>query len=356
MRSSFSAQPKYPLARKGSFYLSERQSGNGVLFGVLFNMALFDFLKDKKSGTAGAQPAEAKRQLVELALDSIVPNPAQPRKTFDDESISELAQSIRQVGLIQPLVVRKNGETYELIAGERRLRALRSLGSEKALCIVDNSAVDADSALMAVVENLQREDLNYFAEAECYKALLDELKLTQEELASRLGKSQSFIANKLRILKLSPEVREAVGLYGLSERHARAVLRLSDDADKLAIIKKAGEDGLSVKDTERLVEKKLNSLFDSKKDGIYVHMGRLGSFSFIVENGKLKTEGIDSLLRAGAKLVYKTGQTTLPTLGADVSGWTAAGSGGSVTADSGTKLAVAVSIGGKAALGALGEA
>lgn len=104
-------------------------------------MALFDFLKDKKSGTAGAQPAEAKRQLVELALDSIVPNPAQPRKTFDDESISELAQSIRQVGLIQPLVVRKNGETYELIAGERRLRALRSLGSEKALCIVDNSAV-----------------------------------------------------------------------------------------------------------------------------------------------------------------------------------------------------------------------
>ena len=217
MRSSFSAQPKYPLARKGSFYLSERQSGNGVLFGDLFNMALFDFLKDKKSGTAGAQPAEAKRQLVELALDSIVPNPAQPRKTFDDESISELAQSIRQVGLIQPLVVRKNGETYELIAGERRLRALRSLGSEKALCIVDNSAVDADSALMAVVENLQREDLNYFEEAECYKALLDELKLTQEELASRLGKSQSFIANKLRILKLSPEVREAVGLYGLSE-------------------------------------------------------------------------------------------------------------------------------------------
>ena len=92
-------------------------------------MALFDFLKDKKSEAAGAQPAEAKRQLVELALDSIVPNPAQPRKTFDDESISELAQSIRQVGLIQPLVVRKNGETYELIAGERRLRALRSLGS-----------------------------------------------------------------------------------------------------------------------------------------------------------------------------------------------------------------------------------
>lgn len=118
---------------------------------------------------------------------------------------------------------------------------------------------------MAVVENLQREDLNYFEEAECYKALLDELKLTQEELASRLGKSQSFIANKLRILKLSPEVREAVGLYGLSERHARAVLRLSDDADKLAIIKKAGEDGLSVKDTERLVEKSLTHCSTAKR-------------------------------------------------------------------------------------------
>ena len=167
--------------------------------------------------------------------------------------------------MIQPFVVRKNGETYELIAGERRLRALRSLGSEKALCIVDNSAVDADSALMAVVENLQREDLNYFEEAECYKALFGRAEAHTGGACLPSRQSQSFIANKLRILKLSPEVREAVGLYGLSERHARAVLRLSGRCGQACNNQKAGEDGLSVKDTERLVEKKLNSLFDSKR-------------------------------------------------------------------------------------------
>lgn len=222
-------------------------------------MALFNFIKEKKEDQG--------RQLTELPVASIVPNPNQPRKTFDDESIAELAQSIQQVGLIQPLVVRRNGDTYELIAGERRLRAVRSLGLERVSCIVDSGMQDSDSALMAVIENLQREDLNYFEEAECYKALLDGLDLTQENLAERLGKSQSFIANKLRMLKLSQPVREAINAYGLSERHARSILKLKDDSDRLDIVVKAGEDGLSVKDTERLVEKRLNALFDGKKEG-----------------------------------------------------------------------------------------
>lgn len=222
-------------------------------------MALFNFGKEKK--------AEQGRQLTELPVASIVPNPNQPRKTFSDESIAELAQSIKQVGLIQPLVVRKNGDAYELIAGERRLRAARSLGLEKVTCIVDSSTQDSDSALMAVVENLQREDLNYFEEAECYKALLDGLGLTQENLAERLGKSQSFIANKLRMLKISMQVREVINTYGLSERHARAILKLKDDSDRLEIVVKAGAEGLSVKETERLVEKRLNALYDGKKEG-----------------------------------------------------------------------------------------
>lgn len=222
-------------------------------------MPLFDFIKDKKS--------ELGRTLEELPVAVIVPNPAQPRKTFDDESIAELAQSIRQVGLIQPLVVRKNGGIYELISGERRLRAIRSLGIKKVLCIVDRQTQDADSALMAVIENLQREDLNCFEEAECYKALIDELGLTQEELAARIGKSQSFVANKLRLLKLAPEAREAITAGGLSERHARAVLRLDDPDDRMKAIEKAGEGRLSVTETERLVERLLDESYDKKRSG-----------------------------------------------------------------------------------------
>lgn len=228
-------------------------------------MAIFNFRNNSNNGKEKKE--HLGRMLTELEVASIVPNPNQPRKTFDDDSIAELAQSIKQVGLIQPLVVRKNGEIYELIAGERRLRAVRSLGFEKVTCILDNGMQDSDSALMAVIENLQREDLNFFEEAECYKALLEGLELTQDELAERLGKSQSFVANKLRMLKLSGTLREAINSYGLTERHARAILKLYDDADRLEIINKAGEEGLSVKETELLVEKRLNSLYDNKKAG-----------------------------------------------------------------------------------------
>lgn len=222
-------------------------------------MPVFDFLKDKKT--------EADRTLEEVPVAFIVPNPAQPRKTFDDETIAELARSIKQVGLIQPLVVRKNGPVYELISGERRLRAVRSLGMDKVLCIVDRQTQDADSALMAVIENLQREDLNFFEEAECYKALIEELGLTQEELAARLGKSQSFIANKLRLLKLTGEIRREIKRFGLSERHARAVLKLDGDEDRLRVIRRSGEEKLSVHETEKLVEKTLNERFDKKQAG-----------------------------------------------------------------------------------------
>lgn len=224
-------------------------------------MALFGISKEKNKKT------DAARSLEELRVCDIIPNPNQPRKNFDDESIDELARSIEQVGLIQPLVVRRVAGGYELVAGERRLRAVRSLGLEKVTCIVENTIGCEDSALMAVVENLQREDLNYFEEAECYQALLSTLEVTQEELANRLGKSQSFIANKLRMLKFSPQVREALTRADLSERHARAIIKLRDSADQLEIIGRAAEDNLSVKETERLVEKRLDKLFDTKQEG-----------------------------------------------------------------------------------------
>ena len=224
------------------------------------NMPVFDLMKNKKN--------EPGRTLEEVPVAFIMPNPTQPRKTFDDETIDELANSIRQVGLIQPLVVRKNGPVYELISGERRLRAVRRLKMEKVLCIVDRQTKDADSALMAVIENLQREDLNFFEEAECYRTLIEELALTQDELAERLGKSQSYIANKLRLLKLTGEERRTVRRFALSERHARAVLKLGSEEERLKILQKAGEEKLSVHDTERLVEKTLDERFDKKHPGV----------------------------------------------------------------------------------------
>ena len=222
-------------------------------------MALFDLIREKRPGPG--------RTLMEIPASAIVPNPAQPRKSFDEESIAELARSIEQLGLIQPLVVRKNGGVYELISGERRLRAIRSLGMKKVLCIVESGTGDAESALMAVVENLQREDLGFFEEAECYKTLTDGLGLTQEELAARIGKSQSFIANKLRLLRIEPNVREAIDRYGLTERHARAVLRLRSAAERMAVVMRAGENRLSVNETEHLVEKKLDSGYDARRAG-----------------------------------------------------------------------------------------
>lgn len=222
-------------------------------------MTIFNFKKDmtKQQG----------KRLEDLPVALIIPNPNQPRQSFDDDSIAELAASIKQVGLIQPLVVRKLGDKYELIAGERRLRAVRSLGYETVQCIVDGDLGDEDSALMAIVENLQREDLHFFEEAESYAALLEKLNITQDELAVRIGKSQSFIANKLRMLRLSPEVREEVVLNGLSERHARALLKLNSDDERRAVIAKTASGSLSVKDTERLIDGMLNAAFDGKKEG-----------------------------------------------------------------------------------------
>ena len=227
-------------------------------------MPIFDFVNKESV----ALPAvETDKRLAQIPIRRIVPNPNQPRVTFDDESIAELAQSIRQVGLIQPLVVRRNGDNYELVAGERRLRACKSLGMEDVTCIVQSGMEEEASAMMALIENLQREDLYFLEEAQCYYTLLTTYDLTQEELAQRLGKSQSSIANKLRVLRLSPAVKEAMKEQGLTERHARALLKIKEEKVQLSMVRKIGEKGLSVKDTEKLVEKTLDRLYDEKADG-----------------------------------------------------------------------------------------
>lgn len=223
-------------------------------------MPVFDFIRNSDG-------AKGSKRLVEVNVASIHPNPYQPRATFDEESITELAQSIQQVGLLQPLLVRKVDDGYELVAGERRLRAVTSLGMEKVACIVQQDIEDESSAMMALIENLQREDLHYLEEAQCYQKLLETYGLTQEELANRLGKSQSSIANKLRLLKLSDEVKAAMTEKRLSERHARALLKLTDDKQRLDAVERIAEKGLSVKETEQMVEKTLNKAYDEKQDG-----------------------------------------------------------------------------------------
>ena len=223
-------------------------------------MPVFDFIRNSDG-------AKGSKRLVEVNVASIHPNPYQPRATFDEESIAELAQSIQQVGLLQPLLVRKVDDGYELVAGERRLRAVTSLGMEKVACIVQQDIEDESSAMMALIENLQREDLHYLEEAQCYQKLLETYGLTQEELANRLGKSQSSIANKLRLLKLSDEGKTAMTEKRLSERHARALLKLTDDKQRLDAVERIAEKGLSVKETEQMVEKTLNKAYDEKQDG-----------------------------------------------------------------------------------------
>lgn len=200
--------------------------------------------------------ANGGRRLMMVPIDSIRPNPYQPRREFDEANLKELAASIQEAGLIQPLVVQKNARCFELIAGERRLRACKMLGMREVPCVVQGPLkADETGALMALIENVQRRDLHYLEEAECYRAVLRTYGMTQEALATRLGKSQAFLANKLRILHLPPSVRRRVLEYGLSERHARALLRLRHEKLQLEVAERVHEKALTVKETERLVDR-----------------------------------------------------------------------------------------------------
>ena len=200
-----------------------------------------------------AEGAGGGRQVCWLPIGSIVPNPEQPRRTFDDYALLALASSIRQHGLLQPITVRPRDNGYEIVMGERRYRACCMLGFTHIDAFV-LSVSEGESALLALIENVQRENLHYFEEAEAYEKLVSQ-GMSQELLARRLGKSASAVATKLRLLKLDEELRRYWREEGLSERHARALLPLPDGQARMRIARQAAQAHLTVRETEQLVLK-----------------------------------------------------------------------------------------------------
>lgn len=200
-----------------------------------------------------------------IPIEAIRPNPYQPRKDFNKKALDELSQSIKTYGLIQPISVRKiHDDSYELVAGERRLRASKMADLDEVPVIILDYR-DIDSAMVALIENLQREDLNFIEEAEGFSNLIKDHGFTQSQLAEKLGKSQSTIANKLRILKLPDDIKRIILDTNLTERHARALLRIPDDKLKRKVLDEILEDDLTVKRTEKLVEDILDEMMKDKE-------------------------------------------------------------------------------------------
>jgi len=253
----------------------------------------------------GAAALLQNNEILYLPVDKIGSNPYQPRKVFEREPLEELAQSIKKYGVMQPISVRRiNGAAYELVAGERRLRASKLAGLETIPAIIVN-VNDRDSAALALIENLQREDLNYLEEAEGYVNLISDYSYTQEQLAAQIGKSQSAVANKLRILKLSPKIQKILIDNGLTERHARALLKLPDEESRLETLKKVINGDLNVKKTENLIESVLNAVTGGaderrrrKRSAVKPYIRDLRLFTNTIK------EAVDIMNNSGVNAIY----------------------------------------------------
>lgn len=202
--------------------------------------------------------------VLRLDLSDVVASPFQPRKNFNEESLSELVESIREHGLIQPLIVRKVGEKYELIAGERRWRAATKLGLTQ-VPVIEREASDRDVLELALIENLQREDLDPLEEAEAFARLAQDFQLKQEEIAQRVGKNRATVANAIRLLDLDPEVQTLVSRRLLSAGHAKALLGLKTLADQRMLADLVVKKKLNVRDTEKLVSETVGGKTTGKK-------------------------------------------------------------------------------------------
>ncbi|MTI66321.1 MAG: nucleoid occlusion protein [Firmicutes bacterium] len=238
-------------------------------------------------------------EIVNIPIEKIRPNPYQPRKNFSKKALEELSQSIKAYGVIQPISVRKiNDDSYELVAGERRLRASELANLEKIPSIIVNMK-DQDSAVLALIENLQREDLNFVEEAEGYSNLINDHGLTQQELAVKVGKNQSTVANKLRILRLSTKVKKMLLENGLSERHARALLKLPDESLQVAVLERVIAKDMTVKKTESLIKGMLEDLTKEEEEESKQNIKSLINFRIYLNTIKnaynaIKDSGVDA--------------------------------------------------------------
>ncbi len=212
--------------------------------------------------TADNMSLLGKNRVENIKIDSICVNSSQPRENFKESALFSLAESIRENGLLQPLTVRKTGKGYELIAGERRLRALKLLERKTAPCIVVNVS-EEKSAVLAIIENIQRENLNIFEEARAIQTLIEKWGVSQSEAAKRLSLSQSAVANKLRILRLTESEQKIILEKGLCERHARALLKVSDPEMRKYALLYIAKHSLNVTESEKYIEK----LLSKKKSG-----------------------------------------------------------------------------------------
>ena len=226
-------------------------------------------------------------QVLFLPVEGIAPNPCQPRRAFDPQPLAELADSIRRHGILQPLTVRQTAEGWELVAGERRLRAAKLAGLEAVPCI-RIQAEEQESALLALIENIQRKDLHYFEEAAAIAAYLRQSGATQEEAAALLGRSPSAVANKLRLLRLSPACRAILVENNLTERHARCLLRLEDEEERLSAARYLARNHLNVAQAEQYVERRLAALQSTPP---------AGRKTYIIKDVRLFLNSLDRGLR-----------------------------------------------------------
>lgn len=236
--------------REGDF-MDNKRLGKGL--NQLFGQDVSKMLDEIQNGEVHTEAQEQKT----IDVDQIRPNPYQPRKVFDDKALEELSQSISQHGVFTPILVKKSIQGYDLIAGERRLRASKLAGLKEIPAIVVDLS-DQEMMEIALLENIQREDLNVIEEAKAYEQLMHRLQYTQEQLANRVGKSREHITNTLRLLKLPGDVQDLVVQKKLTMGHARALLGLKDENDMRKIAKQAIEQGLSVRKIEQLVKDKVS--------------------------------------------------------------------------------------------------
>ena len=247
-------------------------------------------MKEHLSKLLGHQ-VEKGEEIQQIPIERVDSNPFQPRKHFDDEKIDELAQSIKTYGLLQPIILRKINDKYEIIAGERRFKACTKLGFEKVSAIV-KEANDGAMAAIALIENIQRENLNFLEEAEGLHRLLTEFSLTQEVLAQRIGKSQSTIANKLRLLKLPDTIKEQLKDSNLTERHARALLKLPEKEQK-DVLERIMNEGMTVRQTEEAIELMLQTA--SSRDEVEEE-GRSVQRRFIIKDFRIFMNSIKQVV------------------------------------------------------------